>query len=68
MLWQLKISQHALKFFVKDDTLRKKVKRQILKIANLNLDKLSNISENLIKERPLTLENSFEKIKQISEQ
>lgn len=61
-----------LKFFVKEDKLRKKVKKQILRIANFNLDKLSNISENIIKERPLTLENSlensFEKIKQISEQ
>lgn len=57
-----------LKFFIEEDKLRKKVKRQILRIANLNLDKLSNISENIIKERPLTLENSFEKIKQISEQ
>jgi hypothetical protein len=56
-----------LKFLVKDDKIRKKVKRQILRIANLNLDKLSNISENIFNEEPLSLENSFKKIKQISE-
>ncbi len=55
-----------LRFFINDSAIRKKVKRQVLRIANLNLDKLSNISENIIKERSLTLENSFEKIKQIS--
>lgn len=56
-----------LKIFIKDDKLRKHLKRQTLKIAKLNLDKLSNISENIIKERPYTLEDSFEKIKNMSD-
>ncbi len=57
-----------LKFFIQDRKIRKKAKWQILRIANFNLDKLSNISENIIKERTLTLDNSFAKIKQISKQ
>jgi len=54
-----------LRLFLKDDGIRRRVKRQILIVANLNIDRLSNISQRIIQERPLTYDNSHKKIKAI---
>ncbi len=45
-----------------------KIKRQILKIANIDLDKLMNISRNIAKKLLIDKESSFEVIKNISQQ
>ena len=55
-----------LKFMVRNETERKRLKRQILIIANFDINKLLNISKNIAK--PINVYNDFstEMIKQIS--
>lgn len=55
-----------LKFMVRNETERKRLKRQILIIANFDINKLVNISKNIAK--PINVYNDFstEMIKQIS--
>ena len=55
-----------LRIFLKDDSIRRKVKGQILMVANVNIERLSNISQRVIHERPFTEDNLHEKIKAIS--
>lgn len=55
-----------LRIFIKDDSIRRKVKRRVLMVANVNIERLSNISQRVIHERPFTEDNLREKIKAIS--
>jgi len=55
-----------LKFMIRNDNDRKRVKRQILLIANFNINKLTNISMNIAKPTNVYNDTSREMIKQIS--
>ena len=56
-----------LDFLSKDKVQQIKVKRQILQIANIDLDRLMNISRNIAKKLLIDKECSFEAIKKISQ-
>ena len=55
-----------LKFNIKNENDRKKVKRQILLVANFNINKIVNVSNNIAK--PINIYNdiSYEMIKKVS--
>lgn len=55
-----------LKFLEKEKPLRKSLKWQILKVANINLNKLSNISGGIAKLLLVDKIRSFDEIKKIS--
>ncbi len=57
-----------LDFISGDKEQQIKIKRQILQIANIDLDRLMNISRNIAKKLLIDKESSFEVIKNISQQ
>jgi hypothetical protein len=60
MLWV------TLKFMIRDKAERKKVKRQILWVANFNVDKLVSITKNIAKPVNVYNDTSLEMVKRIS--
>lgn len=55
-----------LNFFFKDKSLRKAIKRQVFRVGNLSISKMSNISKNIVQARPFEKNNSLEIIRRIS--